>query len=239
MSIPSYNHFYNYPIYDRYERRTGMNLDYYSPGTKFGTTTVNELGSYVIRCEEVLYCQLLEMFNRDQPDIYSQGEYISKGVINIDKKHMFEYLHQYNKNFVIPSPGEYNRYIGDTPTINYIHWKFTHSLAISTNGGGKIYAFRLRYTFPANNPLYSIRAVTWALYKNLMDHIICYSYWYNPNGSDAIDIIVSNAPFRKLKGRRRKTLSGVMNYVTSNLNSDIDLALRLTNPRNYNKLKVY
>lgn len=232
MSIPSYSHFRNSPGFNRYEP-TKSYFDYYSPGTEFGGVKVSKKGSYIIRDETVLTCQLAEMFNRDLPEFVYNGEYISKGIININKQHMYEYLHGYNKNLPIPLPKDANRYIGDIGVVNYVSWKICNALTVSTNGGGQILAYRFRYIFPEDCGVYPIKSVTSVLYKNLQDHIICYSYSPSPNSfcSDAIDIIISNATYRKLNGKRGKTLSSFMNYTTSRINSDLDYKIR---PNSYN-----
>lgn len=223
MSIPSYNKFVRSPGFDRYEP-TNSFFDYYSPGTVFGGIEVTDQASYVIREEQVLTCQLAEMFNRNLPEIVCNGEYISKGIININKQHMYEYLHNYNKHLPIPQPKDANRYIGDIGVVNYIVWKFVNNLDIYTNGGGQILGYRLRYIFPPKLAMYPIKAITTILYKNLRDHIICYSYWINPDpeGSNAIDVIISNAVFHRPKNKSSRTISSYMNYITRRINSDIN-----------------
>ena len=228
--IPSYNHIVTSPGFDRYQP-TNSYFDYFSPGTVFGGIKVSEKGSYVIRSEDVLACQLAEMFFRDLPEIVYKGEYISKGILNIDKMHMYKYLHDYNKNSPIPSsPNDANRYVGNQAVVNYVCWKITHALSVAANGGGQILAYRFRYVFPAECVFHPIKVITNTLYKNLKNYIICYSYFYNPLPSntdrDGLDVIVSNAPFRPIKGKKHRTLSSFMNYTTDKINSDLEYAVR-------------
>jgi hypothetical protein len=219
--IPSYHRFVNSPGYDRYQP-THSYFDYFSPGTKFNTTIVTEQESYVIKDIEVLRCQLLEMFNRDLPDILYNGEYISKGVININKMHMYEYLNQCYGYIQIPDKNNANRYLGDMNVINYICWKFNKALEINSGFKGQILGYRFRYIFPNECPFHPIKIITNTIYRNIKEHIICYSYFINPdpNRANALDVIISNAPYKR-KHKRNKTLSKYMNYTTIRINNDI------------------
>lgn len=243
MSIPSYNRPVTSPGFDRYEK-TNQNFDYYCPGTKYGSLIVSEQDSYIIRNRDVLTYQLAEMFNRNLPEFIHNGEYISKGIININKQQMFEQLKKYDSLFSNILPKDYNRYIGSSLVVDYVVWTYENMLNVTTSGRANILGYRLRYYIPKRVPLCSIKAITYAVYKDLMDRFICYSYWVNPDinnpdALDAVDFIISNSCRRKVRGKRVSTLSNKMNWATKTLNSDIFLAINGINPKTGDSLNLY
>ena len=223
----SYNRMINKPPYYRFQR-TGGNFDYFSPGMNYGSIHLNNVqDSYVIRDEYILTMQLAEMFNRELPEILFNGEYISKGIINVNKQRMYEYIYKHDMNFWIPDPKNANRYVGDINVVNYIVDLFRNDLQKFTRGGWDILGYRFRYIFPKKCVIYPIRQVLNTLYQDLKFRIICYSYFINPNPefSNAVDIIVSNAPYRKLDTKKSKTMSSYINYTTSKINEDLEYAI--------------
>jgi hypothetical protein len=218
--------------------RTGKNVDYYYPENYKDYEGVYEpTDFYVIRDYDLLKRQLDDIYSYchdpNFPYLYWNNKLITMGTININTEQMITYMNKY-KGFDIIYNGESNRYL--PYCTEYIADLFNSCLMNATNYGGGILAYRFRYIFHPNLLFitgYDMRKLTWILYKDLMSHMIAYSFVpFVSTESCAVDFIVANGNKINTGKSKHTTLYHYMNNLPKVLNSDISDIMQLNiNPK--------
>jgi hypothetical protein len=188
---------------------------------------MRELGIYKEALENIKKYMQSNYFNQFE----KEPSIITKSSIYPDL--YVTYMNKY-KGFDIQYNKESNRYL--PYCTEYIADLFNSCLMNATNYGGGILAYRFRYIFHPNLLIingYDMRKLTWILYKDLMSHMIAYSFVpFVSTESCAVDFIVANGNKINTGKSKHTTLYHYMNNLPKVLNSDISDIMQLNiNPK--------